>query len=55
MKWNNAIAATWINLEIMTLNKVIKKEKQILYVITYMWNRIWQNEFIYKIEIDSQM
>ena len=31
-------AATWINLEIVILNEVSQKEKDISYNIAYMWN-----------------
>ena len=48
------VAATWVDLEIITLSKS-KKKRQISYSITYMWNlKNNTNEFIYKTEIDSQ-
>ena len=50
-------AETWIDREIIILNKVCQTEKrQISHDITYIWtlkNDI--NELIYKTEIDSQM
>ena len=47
-----SFAAQCIDLEIITLRE--KRERQILYDITYMWNlRYDVNELIYKAEIDS--
>ena len=47
--------ATWMQLEILLLSKS-KKEKQIPYDITYMWNlKYSRNERICKTETDSQM
>ena len=50
------IAATWIQLEIITLSDVkSERERQIPYDITYMWNlKYGTNEPIYKTETDSQ-
>ena len=44
-------AATWMNLEIITLSA--DRQRQILYDITYMWNLKNNNtsELIYKTEI----
>ena len=49
--------ATWMDLEIITLREVSqKRERQIPYAITYMWNLKYDtNELIYKTETDSQM
>ena len=48
-------AATWMNLENITLSKVSQTEKDILYDITYMWNlKNNTNESIYKTKTDSQ-
>ena len=49
-------AATWMNLEIIILSEVNqKKERQIPYDITYMWNpKQDTNEHIYETETDSQ-
>ena len=48
------VAATWVDLEIITLSKS-KKKRQISYSITYMWNlKHDTNELIYETETDSQ-
>ena len=50
-------AATWMDLEIIILSHS-DRERQILYVIVYMWNPIlknYTNELIYKTETDSQI
>ena len=53
---NNEImlfAATWMDLEIIILNKVKSdRERQILYNITYMWNL--EDRIIYKTKRESQ-
>ena len=50
------LAATWMDLAIVTLSKVSQTEKDILYDTVYMWNiELGINEFIYKTEIESQM
>ena len=50
------LAATWMDLAIVTLSKVSQTEKDISYDIVYMWNiELGINEFIYKTEIESQM
>ena len=42
-------AATWMDLEMIILNKVSEKETKIPYDITYMWNLKYDtNELIYK-------
>ena len=47
-------AATWMDLEIIILNEVSQKERQIPYDITYMWNLKYDtNELIYETETDS--
>ena len=47
-------AATWIQLEIIIQSKS-KRERQIPYDITYMWNLKYDtNEPIYETETDSQ-
>ena len=50
-------AATWMKLEMIILSKS-KRERQIPYDITYMWNLKYDtnnaNELIYKTETDSQ-
>ena len=48
-------AATWMDLEIVTLSEV--RERQISYDIADMWNLKTKgtNELIYKTEIDLQM
>ena len=48
-------AATWMDLEIITLSKVkSERERQIPYDITYMWNLIYTDECIYETKIDLQ-
>ena len=48
-------AATWMDLEIISLNGVSQKERQIPYDLTYMWNLKYDtNELIYETETDSQ-
>ena len=49
-------AATWMDLEIITLSEVSQKEKtNTLWYIPYMWNLKYDtNELLYKSEIDSQ-
>ena len=50
------LAATWMDLAIVTLSKVSQTEKDISYDTVYMWNiELGINEFIYKTEIESQM
>ena len=46
-----------MDLEIVILSKVIQREEQIPYDITYMWNlkKNGTNELIYKTEIELQM
>ena len=34
-------AATWIELEILILNKVSQREREISYDITYIWNLVY--------------
>ena len=42
-------AATWVNLEIITINEMSERERQTLYAITYTWNlKYGTNELIYK-------
>ena len=56
MKEIMPLAATWMDLAIVTLSKVSQTEKDILYDTVYMWNiELGINEFIYKTEIESQM
>ena len=47
------LAATWKDLEIIVLNEISQRERQV-YDITFMWNlkKDW-NEFIYETEADS--
>ena len=57
---NNEIlpfATVWIDLEGLMLSEISQTEKDILYVITYMWNlKNKTNEYIYnKTETDSQI
>ena len=48
-------ATTCMDLEIVISSEISQIEKQISYVITYMWNlKNVTNEFIYKSEIESQ-
>ena len=48
-------AATQMDLEIIILSKVSKKEKDKYHDITYMWNLKYDtNEHIYETETDSQ-
>ena len=48
-------AATWVDLENIMLNEVSQTERQILYVIIYMWNlKNNTSESVYKTEADSQ-
>ena len=47
--------ATWMDLEIIILSEVSQTERQIPYVITFMWDLKYDtNELIYKTEADSQ-
>ena len=46
-------AATWMQLEIITLSEV-KSERQIPYDITYVESKIRHNEPIYRTETDSR-
>ena len=47
-------AATWMDLEIITLSEV-RKGKQIPYVFTYVWNlKCDTNDLIYETEINLQ-
>ena len=46
-------AATWMDLETITLNKVNQRERKRSYDITVMWNLKYDtNELIYKAETD---
>ena len=46
---------TWMKLEILTLNEVSQRERQIPYDSTYMWNPKYNtNELIHKTKTDSQ-
>ena len=48
-------AATWMNLEIIILSEVSRRERQVSYDISYMWNvKSNTNEMTYKTEMDSQ-
>ena len=49
-------AATWMDLEIITVSEVSQKEKDKYHmIITYMWNLKYDtNELIYKTETNSQ-
>ena len=48
-------AATWIQLKIITLSEVSKRERHTPYYITWMQNlKYGTNELIYKTETDSQ-
>ena len=53
-EWNNAIAATWMDLEIMILNEVSQTKTNIIWYHLYVESKIWPNELIYKTETDSQ-
>ena len=54
MKEMMPLAATWMDLEIVTLSEA--SQRQISRDIVYMWNiKYGINEFIYKTEIESQM
>ena len=55
-EWNNAFAATRMDLEIIILSEVSQTEKDKYYmIITYMWNiKNNINEFIHKTETDSE-
>ena len=47
-------AATWMDLEMIMLSEV-RRERQIPYDITYMWNLKYDtNELFYETETDSQ-
>ena len=42
-------AATWVNLEMITINEMSERERQTLYAITYTWNlKYGTNELIYE-------
>ena len=48
-------AATWMDLEIITLSKISQRERQIPCDIAYTWNLKYDtNELIYETETDSQ-
>ena len=48
-------AATWMNLELIILSEVSRRERQVSYDISYMWNvKSNTNEMTYKTEMDSQ-
>ena len=50
-----SFVATWMQLEILILNEMSERERQIPYDITYMWNlKYGIDEPIYNIETDSQ-
>ena len=53
-EWNNTISPSWIDLEIVILSEV--RKRQISYDITYMWNLKKKKKIkqTYKIETDSQ-
>ena len=51
-----SFAATWTDLEIVTLSEVSHTERQISDDIVCIWNlKKGTNELIYKTEIESQM
>ena len=55
----NAFAATWMDLEIITLSEISQTKKdKFHYVITNMWNLMEKNvtkELIHKTETDSKI
>jgi len=58
MKTNNILpfATTWIDLEGIMLSEIRQRERQILYVITYMWNlKSKQTSKYNKNETESQI
>ena len=57
IKKNNVMpfAATWMELDILIVREIVRRERQILYDITYIWNLIYgTNELISRKETDSQ-
>ena len=45
--------ATWMDLEVLILNKISQRQRQKPYDITHMWNlKYYQNEHIYEIKKD---
>ena len=49
------VVVTWMDLEIIIVSEMSKRERQILYDITYMWNLKYDTtELIFKTETDSQ-
>ena len=49
-------AATWVDLERMTVSEISQMEKDKYHEITYIWNKKGDtNEHICKTEMDSQM
>ena len=47
--------ATWMDLEVLILNKISQRQRQKPYDITHMWNlKYYQNEHIYEIKKDLQ-
>ena len=49
-------APTWMKLEIVILNEVRQKDRQMPYVNAYIWNLKYDtNEPIYETEIESQI
>ena len=49
------VVVTWMDLEIIIVSEMSKRERQILYDITYMWKLKYDTtELIFKTETDSQ-
>ena len=47
-------AATWMDLEIIIPNEMSDRERQILSVITYMWNLKYTDELICKTDSETE-
>ena len=56
-EWNNAIAATWMDLEIIILSDVSQTEKDKYHMISLICGILKNdtNELIYKTKTESQM
>lgn len=50
-----SVVTAWMDLEDIVLSEVSRRERQMLYDITYLWNIINDtSEVIFRTEIDSQ-
>ena len=54
-KWNNAISAIWVALEIIILSEVSQRKSNIIYHLYVESKKYDTNELIYKTETESQI